>query len=76
MKQPELTPGPRCVVCKKLLSGVRGGALTCSAACRQRKSREAKKRDNRAAEAFVSYAEECSTEALIEQQERNAEVAG
>lgn len=63
-----------CAACGKLLSGLRGSALTCSAACRKKKSREAKKRSTRAAEAFESYAEECSAEMAFVDPARNGEV--
>jgi len=64
-------PEHRCIVCRKLLSGLRFSAMTCSDACRKKKSRMAKKRDSEAVERFEAYAEECTTEPEIVDPARN-----
>ena len=69
-----MTNTSHCVACGKLLSGLRGSALTCSSACRKRKSRTAKKLASVAVERFESFVEECIADAQIAQQKRNGEV--
>lgn len=75
MNKPELTPGPRCRVCGKLLSGLKGSALTCSERCRKQKSRIAEKRNKRAVALFEAMCEEIANEAAIVDPKRNGGAA-
>lgn len=61
----------RCRVCKKLLSGLKGSALTCSAACRQRQCRISKKAAAAAVAAFEALCDEAAAEATIVDPARN-----
>jgi len=66
---------PRCAVCPKLLSGLRGSARTCSDRCRKKLSRLRLEVENSAVAAFEKLAAEATAEASIVDPERNGEAA-